>query len=259
MFIGKKRGLESAGYSMQQSGISLPVADQQRFFSRNKNLVPPRAQRRCSAVPTGPLGRRRCMPRWAHICNSMFSALYSFLGATSVSLHARSCVELACAPEIQPTTVAAMKTSVKTFTIAGALLLAVAFATVAATPEQEKAFTDKYKAAMEGKDTATLESFLYTEGSDPAALEFYKMMQSGEAGEKIATIELVNLTPEDVKKATTPMDGPTGKVCLNLKPTKKLVIKVEKKDANGSSSSSSENFVAEKNGKFVIPVPGPCK
>ena len=65
--------------------------------------------------------------------------------------------------------------------------------------------------------------------------------------------------PEDVKKATTPMDGPTGKVCLNLKPTKKLIIKVEQKDASGSSSSSSENFVAEKDGKLVIPVPGPCK
>ena len=77
-------------------------------------------------------------------------------------------------------------------------------------------------------------------------------------GEKIASIELVNLTPEDVKKATTPMDGPTGKVCLTLKPTKKLVIKVEKKDENGSSSNTSENFVAEKDGKFVIPVPGPC-
>ena len=81
------------------------------------------------------------------------------------------------------------------------------------------------------------------------------MMQSGGAGEKITSIELVSLTPDDVKKATTPMDGPTGKVCLNLKPTKKLVIKVEKKDAN----SSSENFVAEKDGKFVMPVPGPCK
>jgi hypothetical protein len=46
---------------------------------------------------------------------------------------------------------------------------------------------------------------------------------------------------------------------LNLKPTKKLVIKVEKKDESGSSSSTSENFVAEKDGKFVIPVPGPCK
>jgi hypothetical protein len=152
-----------------------------------------------------------------------------------------------------------MKTSTKIFAVAGALLVTLAFTIGAATSAQEKAFTDKYKTAMEGKDTATLESFLYTQGSDPGALEFYKMMQSGAAGEKITSIELVNLTPEDVKKATTPMEGPTGKVCLNLKPTKKLVIKVEKKDANGSSSSSSENFVAEKDGKYVIPVPGPCK
>jgi hypothetical protein len=56
------------------------------------------------------------------------------------------------------------------------------------------------------------------------------------------------------------MDSPTGgKVCLTLKPTKKLIIKVEKKDPNGSSTSTSENFIAEKDGKFVIPVPGPCK
>jgi hypothetical protein len=166
--------------------------------------------------------------------------------------------ELACVAKIEPTTVAAMKSSTKIFTVAGALVFTLAFGVVAASPEQEKAFTDKYKAALEGKDTATLESFLYTQGSDPQALKFYKMMQSGAEG-KISKIELVSLTPEDVKKATTPMDGPTGKVCLNLKPTKKLVINVEKKDENGSSSSSSENFVAEKDGKLVIPVPGPCK
>ena len=152
-----------------------------------------------------------------------------------------------------------MTTSTKKFTIAGALL-ALSLAIVTGTPEQEEAFTDKYKAAMEGKDSATLESFLYTQGSDPTIVEFYKMMQSGGAGEKIANIELVSLTSEDVKKASTPMDSPGGgKVCLPLKPTKKLVIKVEKKDGNGSTSSTSENFVAEKDGKFVIPVPGPCK
>jgi hypothetical protein len=138
-------------------------------------------------------------------------------------------------------------------------VLAATFSIYAGSTESEKAFTDAYKKAFEAKDTAKLESFLYTQGSDPAALEFYKMMQSGEAGEKISSIELVNLTPEDVKKATTPMDGPTGKACLTLKPTKKLIIKIEKKDGNGSSSSSSQNFVAEKDGKFVIPVPGPCK
>src|SRR4029077_5687878 len=60
---------------------------------------------------------------------------------------------------------------------------------------QETAFIDKYKTAFEGKDAATLESFLYTQGADPAILSFYKMMQSGEAGEKISNIELVDLTP----------------------------------------------------------------
>ncbi len=130
----------------------------------------------------------------------------------------------------------------------------------AGTTQQEKAFVDKYKTAFEGKDTATLESFLYTQGADPAILGFYKMMQSGEAGGKISNIELVDLTPDDAKKAATPMDSPTGgQVCLTLKPTKKLIIKVEKKDANGSSTSTSENFIAEKDGRFLIPVPGPCK
>ena len=77
-----------------------------------------------------------------------------------------------------------MKTSTKIFAVAGTLLLTLAFGIVAATPAQEKAFTDKYKAAMEGKDTAALASFLYTQGSDPEALEFYKMMQSGGEPEK---------------------------------------------------------------------------
>jgi hypothetical protein len=166
---------------------------------------------------------------------------------------------LACHFEIEPTTVAGMRKSMEIPALMCALLGTIALPIASGTLAQEKAFTDKYKKAFEGKDTATLESFLYTQGADPQALEFYKMMQSGEAGEKISSIELVSLTPEDVKKATTPMDGPTGKVCLTLKPTKKLIIKVEKKDANGSSTSSSENFVAEKDGKFVIPVPGPCK
>jgi hypothetical protein len=129
----------------------------------------------------------------------------------------------------------------------------------AGSAEQEKAFTDKYKTAFEAKDTSTLESFLYTKGADPMAIEFYKMMQTGEAGGKISKIELVALTPEDAAKAAAPQDAPTGKVCLPLKPIKKLVISIETKSAEGSSSSKSESFVAEKDGKLVIPVPGPCK
>ena len=141
-----------------------------------------------------------------------------------------------------------------------ALIITVSVSLRAGTPAQEKAFMDKYKTAFEGKDTATLESFLYAQGADPEILGFYKMMQSAEAGDKISKIELVDLTPDEAKKAATPMDSPTGgKVCLTLKPVKQLVIAIEKKDANGSSTSKTTNFIAEKDGKFVIPVPGPCK
>jgi hypothetical protein len=144
--------------------------------------------------------------------------------------------------------------------LACTVLITASLSLQAGTSPQEKAFVDKYKTAFEGKDTAILESFLYTQGADPAIFGFYKMMQSAEAGEKISNIELVDLTPDDAKKAATPMDSPAGgKVCLTLKPTRKLIIKVEKKDANGSSTNTSENFIAEKDSKFLISVPGPCK
>lgn len=130
----------------------------------------------------------------------------------------------------------------------------------AATPAQEKAFCDQYKTAFEAGDKATLESFLYTKGAHPMALEFYKMMMTGEAGQKISAIELIDLTPEDVKKASEMREGPGGeKMVMSIKPTKKLKITVESKGDSGSGSSTSESFVAEQDGKFVIPVPGPAK
>jgi hypothetical protein len=131
----------------------------------------------------------------------------------------------------------------------------------AGTPAQEKAFVDKYKAAFEAGDKATLQSFLYTQGANPMALEFYKMMQSEGAGTgKISKIELVDLTPEDAKKAAEIQTGPDGgKAQLPLKPTKKLKITIETKDGDSTSSNSSENFVAEKDGKYVIPVPATVK
>jgi hypothetical protein len=130
----------------------------------------------------------------------------------------------------------------------------------AGTPEQDKAFVDKYKAAFEAGDKAMLESFLYTKDANPMALEFYKMMQADGIGGKIAKIELVALTPDDVKKASEVQAGPDGKKAqLPLTPTKKLKISIEKKDDNGSSTSSTESFVAEKDGKYVIPVPATVK
>jgi len=131
----------------------------------------------------------------------------------------------------------------------------------AGTPAQDKEFVDKYKAAWEKGDKATLESFLYTKDANPMALEFYKMMQTEGAGSgKITKIELVALTPEDVKKASEVMTGPDGsKAKLPLTPTKKLKISIETKDGNGSGTSSTESFIAEKDGKYVIPVPAVAK
>jgi hypothetical protein len=153
--------------------------------------------------------------------------------------------------------------SMKIKLLVAALLIAPLCATSlrAGTPAQEKDFVDKYKAAFEKGDKATLQSFLYTKDANPMALEFYKMMQSEGAGTgKISKIELVDLTPEDVKKASEVQTGPDGsKAQLPLKATKKLKMTIETKDANGSSSSSSENFIAEKDGKFVIPVPATVK
>ena len=152
----------------------------------------------------------------------------------------------------------------KTLSITGvifSLTVAVACLSVyAGDSPKEKAFVDSYKKAFEAKDTAALQSFLYTQGSDPGILEIYKTMQSSDAGEKISKIELVDFTAEEMKKVAMPKDSPTGgKVCFPLNPSKRLMITIDKKDAKGVSSSTSGNFIAEKDGKFVIPVPGPCK
>jgi hypothetical protein len=141
--------------------------------------------------------------------------------------------------------------------LAVAALFALApIATLAATPAQEKAFVDTYKKAYEAKDGKTLTSLLYTKGADPQALEFYKMMMTSETGGKITSIELRDLSADDKAKlanAKTP-DGKPMK--FPIPPSKKLVVKSETKDKNGSSSSTNEMFVAEQDGKLYIPVPG---
>lgn len=126
----------------------------------------------------------------------------------------------------------------------------------AGPPDREQEFTAKYKAAYEARDTATLYSFLYTEGANPMALGFYKMMMTNGTGEKISKIELLDLTPQETKEAAGMQDGPGGmKTRLPIQPTKKLKITIETKNGDNTSSSTSESFVAEKDGKFVIPVP----
>lgn len=135
----------------------------------------------------------------------------------------------------------------------------VAGIVAAATPQQEKQFVDTYRKAYDGKDGKTLTSLLYTRGADPQALGFYKMMLTAEMGGKITSIALLDLTPEDRKRAES-TQSPDGRAMkLVLPATKKLVVKTDTKDKNGSSSSTSEMFVAEADGKLYILVPAAAK
>ena len=142
--------------------------------------------------------------------------------------------------------------------LAALLVILLGLDLQAGTPAQDKEFVDKYKAAFEKGDKATLESFLYIKDPNPMALEFYKMKLSEGAGTvKIAKVELLDLTPEDVKKASEVQTGPDGsKAQLPLKPIKKLKISYDKQDG---ASNWATTLVAEKDGKYVIPVPATVK
>ena len=125
----------------------------------------------------------------------------------------------------------------------------------AATPAQERAFVDAYRKAYEAKDERTLASLLYTKGADPAAVAFYTMMMGAEAGAKITSLDLVEISPDDRKRIES-MQSPDGKPAkLVLPPSKKLVMKTATKNANVSASGSSEIFVGEADGKLYILVP----
>jgi hypothetical protein len=150
--------------------------------------------------------------------------------------------------------------SMKSVLLITTLLIIPGLFAPAANAEQEKAFVEKYKTALEANDSATLQSVLYTTGADPDDCWLLQNDAVEWSGRQGFQNRAGRSDARRRKKATAPQDSPSGgKVCLNLKPTKKLVIVIEKKDENGSSTNTTENFISEKDGKFVIPVPGPCK
>jgi hypothetical protein len=140
-----------------------------------------------------------------------------------------------------------------------ALTILTATGAFAASPEQEKAFLDAYRTAFEAQDADALTGLLFADGGIPMAVDFYKMAMTAEFGKKLSSIELQDLDAEDVKKVDEVLDTPDGgKARLAPKPYKKLVIQIDSSDANGSSSSTSSVYVAEKDGKLGISVPVPA-
>jgi hypothetical protein len=147
------------------------------------------------------------------------------------------------------------------------LSLAVAFAATfaaagiaaAASADEEAAFINAYKTAFAAKDAAALSALLYPKG-DPMAMDFYGQMMTAEMADGTLTgIELKDLSADDVANAAAIQDMPSGKMQLLPKPYKKLVLTIDTKTDTTTSSSNSEVFVADVNGKIVISVPAPAK
>ena len=152
-----------------------------------------------------------------------------------------------------------MKRVVLSLALALAAVFSVATA-YAATADEETAFVTAYKTAFAAKDANGLQALLNTDGADPMALQFYGQMMTAELADgTLTSIELQPLTAEDATTAPTLQDGPNGKFKLAPKPYKKLVLKVDTKNANGTSSSTSTVFVADVGGKIVICTPAPAK
>ena len=141
----------------------------------------------------------------------------------------------------------------------GLIAAAVWTSALAATPEQEKQFVDTYKKAYDAKYAKTLNALLYTKGADSQALAFYKMMITSEMGGKITSIQLLDLTADDKARAAKTQSPDGRPMKLVLPATKKLVTKSETKDKSGSSSSGSEVFVGESDGRLYILVPAAAK
>jgi hypothetical protein len=130
---------------------------------------------------------------------------------------------------------------------------------VAASPEMEAAFVAAYKQAYEAQDGEALKALLHSEGADPMGLEFYQLMMTSEFGGAI-TVELKDLTPEDVEKAAETMPLPDGsKVRLSPKPYKKLVVTIVVDTPQNKSTSTNEIFVADEGDKILISTPAVAK
>lgn len=138
-----------------------------------------------------------------------------------------------------------------------ALSIAPAYA---ATPAQEKAFVDGFKKAVERKDAKALKALLYIRDADPTALEFYNVMIVADFGSTIKSIKLVDLTVEEDQQMGKVGQNIQGKpMKMPLKPIKSLVLTTASKSADLTTSGSSQWYVAEYEGKLVIPVPALVK
>jgi hypothetical protein len=127
------------------------------------------------------------------------------------------------------------------------------------TASGEQAFLAAYRKALESSDTKTLDSFLVTDGTPADVVEFFKLMRDIPAGTTLVDVKLEAPTAEEVEKFSSAMPMPDGKSYkLPIVPTKKLVVTMKEDSPQAQSTSTSTLPVAEKDGKFIIPLPVPA-
>lgn len=138
--------------------------------------------------------------------------------------------------------------------------VALAGHAAAATPAQEKAFVDGFKKAVERKDAKALKALFYVKDADPNALEFYSMMIVSDFGSTIKSAALLDLTTEEKAQMEKGGQNLEGKpIKMPLKPIKSLVLTTASKSPDMTTSGSSQWYIAEFEGKLVIPVPALVK
>jgi len=184
------------------------------------------------------------------------------VGKSLLAGDVRAVSTLSCRELVQK--IARMVTGNKTWLITACLFLVsvimLAAPAHAATPAQEKAFVNGFKKAVERKDAKALTALLYTRDADPTVLEFYNMMIVADFGSTIKSIKLVDLTAEENKQMEMGGKNIQGKpMKMPLKPIKSLLITTDFKSADLTTSGTSQWYVAEYEGKLVIPVPALVK
>jgi hypothetical protein len=134
---------------------------------------------------------------------------------------------------------------------------AAAKAAAPAASNDPASFLAAYRKAVAAKDKAALDAFLLTEGSPAEVVEFFKMMRDSSL-EGSVTVELKTPSPEEAAQFNQAMEMPDGKYYkLPVTPSHQLVVTSESKEGESTSKSSSSFPVAQKDGRFVIPLPIP--
>ena len=125
---------------------------------------------------------------------------------------------------------------------------------------QWKAFLGAYKAAYQAKDAKGIAALVHTEGANPTILDFYLSGLTADLGKGDLTIELKDLTKDDVAEVAQVMSGPGGaSVKLSPQPYKKLVISIAIKNATTTSTNTTTVYVADEGSKVRIAAPANVK